>query len=143
MRCHVLAKRMLRFRFGASIMQEPKTVQDIEKLVDAPSKQSAKQRIHFVLRFVAQPLMFFAAGLVLLAVLGLAQRTGWISAGGSADRTGKVESGLSAVDHICPMMCTPPQKEPGRCPVCAMELVPASTGGGGDERSIFVDAASR
>lgn len=42
------------------------------------------------------------------------------------------------------MMCTPPQKGPGRCPVCAMELVPAAQGSaGGDDRSIVVDAATR
>ncbi len=42
------------------------------------------------------------------------------------------------------MMCVPPMTEPGRCPVCAMELVP-STGGSekADDRSIVVDAASR
>ncbi|MEW6667649.1 MAG: efflux RND transporter periplasmic adaptor subunit [Thermodesulfobacteriota bacterium] len=26
--------------------------------------------------------------------------------------------------YACPMMCIPPQKRAGRCPVCAMELVP-------------------
>ncbi|GAB5444697.1 MAG: hypothetical protein Fues2KO_50460 [Fuerstiella sp.] len=78
-----------------------------------------------------------------IALLGVAQRVGWISAGGShAGGSGGAVS--AAVDYICPMMCTPPQKEPGRCPVCAMELVPAAAGGaGGDERSVFVDAASR
>ena len=42
------------------------------------------------------------------------------------------------------MMCTPPQAEPGRCPVCAMELVPAiSNGGASDSRSIQIDPAAR
>ena len=42
------------------------------------------------------------------------------------------------------MMCTPPQIGPGRCPVCAMELVPATSGGGAsDSRSIQIDPAAR
>ena len=42
------------------------------------------------------------------------------------------------------MMCTPPQTEPGRCPVCAMELVAASSSGAdGPSNSITIDAAAR
>lgn len=45
---------------------------------------------------------------------------------------------------ICPMMCVPPQSEPGRCPVCGMELVPAASGGGpSDSQSIQLDPAAR
>jgi len=102
-----------------------------------------KQRLLFLLRFVATPLLLFFAGVAFLAVLGLAQRTGWISAGDGSTTT-STASAKADVDYICPMMCTPPQKEPGRCPVCAMELVPASGGAsGGDERSVVVDAATR
>ena len=102
-----------------------------------------KQRLWFLLRFVATPLLLFLAGVALLAVLGLAQRIGWISAGADSTTT-STASAKADVDYICPMMCTPPQKEPGRCPVCAMELVPASGGAsGGDERSVVVDAATR
>ena len=102
-----------------------------------------KQRLWFLLRFVATPLLLFLAGVALLAVLGLAQRIGWISSGADSTTT-STASAKADVDYICPMMCTPPQKEPGRCPVCAMELVPASGGAsGGDERSVVVDAATR
>ena len=42
------------------------------------------------------------------------------------------------------MMCTPPQTEPGRCPVCAMELVPAAAASGNsDRRSIQIDPVAR
>jgi hypothetical protein len=41
----------------------------------------------------------------------------------------------SDVLYICPMMCTPPVSEPGRCPVCGMELVPSSTGDGRRRRA--------
>ena len=108
------------------------------------NKPSNIQSLMYVIRFIAQPLMFLVAGLLLLGVLGLAQRMGWISARGAEDGGANVASSAADVDYICPMMCTPPQKEPGRCPVCAMELVPASGGGdGGDERSVVVDPATR
>ncbi|QEG37220.1 Cation efflux system protein CusB precursor [Bythopirellula goksoeyrii] len=45
--------------------------------------------------------------------------------------------------YICPMMCTPPHSQPGKCPVCAMELVKANTGGGGGERSVAIDSYAR
>ena len=88
-------------------------------------------------------------GLLLIASFGAAQRMGWIRSGGTntegrahehASNAGTVRS----VDYICPMMCTPPQDEPGRCPVCAMELVPATFGGGNsDSRSIQIDPVAR
>lgn len=95
------------------------------------------------IKLIAQPMLLLLCVAAGIALLGFAQRVGWISAGGSHAGGSGGGAVAAAVDYICPMMCTPPQKEPGRCPVCAMELVPASTGGGGDERSIFVDAASR
>ncbi len=92
-----------------------------------------------------QPLLLLACAAAAIAGLGVAQRLGWVSAGGSGGGDGgHAAPAAAAVDYICPMMCTPPQQEPGRCPVCAMELVPAAAGGsGGDERSIQVDPASR
>lgn len=100
------------------------------------------QRLKAVLTYVGLPLMFFVAGAGLFFVLGLMQRFGWISAGGGPS-TGSA-SAAADVEYICPMMCVPPVKEPGRCPVCAMELVPATgNNAGGDERSIIVDPASR
>jgi Cu(I)/Ag(I) efflux system membrane fusion protein len=78
---------------------------------------------------------------MLIVGLGVAQRFGLISAGGGSER--HANNGNSSSRYICPMMCTPPQSEPGRCPVCAMELVPATTGGGGGELSIEIDPAAR
>ncbi len=73
----------------------------------------------------------------------MAQKLGWISSGGSESPV-QVSAGDENVRYICPMMCTPPQTEPGRCPVCAMELVQAASGGGdGDSSSIQVSPAAR
>ena len=98
--------------------------------------------IKAVLSYLGLPLMIFVAGAGVLFTLGLMQKFGWITAGGGSS-TGAATAAAD-VDYICPMMCVPPTKEPGRCPVCSMELVPATGGGaGGDERSIVVDPASR
>lgn len=58
------------------------------------------------------------------------------------DEAEEVESAAEE-RYICPMMCTPPQTEPGKCPVCAMDLVKASAGSGGNGRSVSIDAAAR
>ena len=98
------------------------------------------------IKLFVQPILLAAVGLLLIAALGAAQRFGWISAGGGGG-TGShaAASADSNVRYICPMMCTPPQTEPGRCPVCAMELVPATSGGGSssDTSSIQIAPAAR
>lgn len=92
-----------------------------------------------LLRAVTAPLLFLFVGVALLGLLGLAQQQGWISAG----NTTGITATKTDVNYICPMMCTAPSKVPGRCPVCAMELVLASSAGPTDARSIVVDPASR
>ena len=92
---------------------------------------------------VLPPMLLLGAGVLLIVALGAAQKAGWISAGGGGG-DGHAATGGENVRYICPMMCTPPQTEPGRCPACAMELVPASSGGGyTDGLSIQVDPAAR
>ncbi|HYW79678.1 MAG TPA: efflux RND transporter periplasmic adaptor subunit [Thermoguttaceae bacterium] len=89
------------------------------------------------------PMLFIASGIALIFLLGLAQRMGWISAGGGGVEV-KATATTSNTRYICPMMCTPPQSEPGRCPVCAMELVPlTSDGGDSDEMSVSIQSAAR
>jgi hypothetical protein len=42
---------------------------------------------------------------------------------GASGGAKKTEIDLNLM-HACPMMCIPPQKSPGLCPICGMELVP-------------------
>ena len=96
------------------------------------------------LTLILRPVLFLACGAILIVSLGVVQQLGWISAGGGVHQHGAESSGTQM--FICPMMCTPPQSEPGRCPVCAMELVPASAGNGmgeGDSQSIRIDTVAR
>ena len=102
-----------------------------------------RQAIGWLLRCFCGPLLFFLAGAALLTLLGMAQRAGWIRSENEQNANG-VASVTDKIDYICPMMCVPAVQEPGRCPVCAMELVPAAAGAaGGNERSVVVDPATR
>ncbi len=96
------------------------------------------------IKLALQPLLLLAGGALLIIVLGLVQKLGWISAesgSGGHDHTASAES--ENTRYICPMMCTPPLSEPGRCPVCAMELMPLTSGGANDPRSVQIDPAAR
>ena len=108
-----------------------------------PNNGRAERR--WWVQLVAAPLLFLAVGATLIIGLGLAQRYGWISAGGAGGGTeGATASGGDTRTYICPMLCTPPQIGPGRCPVCEMELVPAASGGGAsDAKSVQIDSAGR
>lgn len=107
---------------------------------DAEMRHDAR---HWWIKLFVQPLLLLLVGAALIAGLGVAQKSGWISAGGGM--TAHVAaSGGESTRYICPMMCTPPQAEPGRCPVCAMELVPAtSSSGQTDSRSVQIDPVAR
>ncbi|WP_442512179.1 efflux RND transporter periplasmic adaptor subunit [Novipirellula sp. SH528] len=86
------------------------------------------------------------AALVLI-MIGVAQRFDWITPDGfSGAGVGNAVSAAGDGEekrYICPMKCTPPSTEPGRCPVCAMELVEATGGGGGDGISVTIESAAR
>jgi len=102
--------------------------------------QSASRALVMLL---LQPVLVLAAGTLLFVGLGLAQRKGWISAGHGAKTAPGKGSVAQNVQYICPMMCTPPQAEPGRCPVCGMELVPSSHSQHGDLLSVRIAPAAR
>ena len=101
----------------------------------------------WLVRFAVKSAGVVAVGALLLFLIGLAQRTEWVTADGFSGGKGNasVESASGGEDRrfICPMMCTPPSTEPGRCPVCAMELVEATSGGGGDGISVTIEPSAR
>ncbi len=111
--------------------------------IAADSRAMQQESRRWWIKLFLQPLVFLACGAALLTGLGMAQRMGWITSSGGGSDTHS-HSANEDTTYICPMMCTPPQKEPGRCPVCAMELVPAASGGAmSDGRSIQLDPAAR
>ncbi len=87
-----------------------------------------------------------AVALLILFLIGMAQRSKWITAGGFGSGQPQSATGSSSSKtkrYICPMMCTPPLTQPGRCPVCAMELVEATSGGVGDGKSVVIEPSAR
>ncbi len=98
------------------------------------------------IKLVLQPLLFVLCGAVLIISLGVAQKLGFLSGQGTSSDQRHATAAVAgnSVQYMCPMMCTPPQSEPGRCPVCGMELVPTTSGGGThDSHSIEIDPAAR
>lgn len=107
-------------------------------------RQERREAWRWWIRLLIQPLLLLGAGALLLAGLGVSQKLGWISRGSVTGPSHAASAGAESVRYICPMMCTPPQAEPGRCPVCAMELVPATANSeGGDSHSVEIDPAAR
>ncbi len=95
------------------------------------------------LKLLVQPLILLLGITLLLAGLGVLQHQGLL-VGGNSNSSGDSTSGSTATSYICPMLCTPPLKSPGRCPVCDMQLVPAtkSSRTRGDQ-TIEIGAAAR
>ncbi|WP_339909533.1 efflux RND transporter periplasmic adaptor subunit [Symmachiella dynata] len=130
----------------SSSFEEPETPENASPLMDreAESSMQRQETRRWWITLIVQPLLFLIFGALLIVGLGFAQGMGWISAGGGGDSHSHASSEGEATRYICPMMCTPPQEEPGRCPVCAMELVPAtSSGGNTDSQSVQIDTAAR
>ena len=60
----------------------------------------------------------------LIVAVGVAQRAGWL--GAPAETTASDAASSDAI-YTCPMHPHIRQPNPGRCPICGMELVPAAT----------------
>jgi membrane fusion protein, copper/silver efflux system len=95
------------------------------------------------MRYLVTPGLVLLSGLLLIFFLGLAQRLGWITAGeGSASATTADAAGQI---YTCPMHPQIRQPGPGRCPICSMALVPATTETGADldELAVRIEPAQR
>ncbi len=93
------------------------------------------------IKTLVQPIVFFSCLALLFVGLGVAQRFGWFTGAEMTEVQAAAESGQR---YICPMMCVPPSEAPGRCPVCGMELVPLTEGGGdADPHSVHIPTAAR
>lgn len=80
------------------------------------------------------------AGTVLIALVGVAQRLGWLP---SAGESAPPQAATSGTIYTCPMHPQIRRPNPGRCPICGMELVPASSVGEVDELSVTIAPAQR
>jgi membrane fusion protein, copper/silver efflux system len=84
---------------------------------------------------------FLLASVALIILVGIAQRTGWIRPAAGPSSAGTAESGTI---FTCPMHPQIRQPNPGRCPICGMALVPASSGAADlDQFSVKIEPAQR
>ena len=86
--------------------------------------------------------LMFGVGLALIVTLGFAQRLGWITAGSSV---GGRSTEAAAQTYTCPMHPQIRQPGAGRCPICGMKLVPATSAGVADidELAVRIEPAAR
>lgn len=84
-----------------------------------------RSRASWILSRIVPLGLFLSAGIVLIVLVGVAQRMGWLRAEQSAVTAAEATSGTT---FTCPMHPQIRQPAPGRCPICGMELVPASSG---------------
>ncbi len=81
----------------------------------------------------------------MIAALGLAQRLGWIAPAGGGSVPAGAAADASEQIYTCPMHPQIRQPGPGRCPICAMPLVPATSSSATDldELSVMIEPAQR
>lgn len=105
---------------------------------DRPVKPS---RISWIISRLLPVGVFVAAGLLLIILIGVAQRVGWIHAVEGPVSTASADTGSI---FTCPMHPQIRQPTPGRCPICGMELVPASNAAADlDEFAVKIEPAQR
>ena len=94
-------------------------------------------------RTVTHASVLLAVFVLGIALVGLAQRQGWIRSGEIVATSDDAGSNNGETIHTCPMHPQIRQNEPGSCPICGMELVKANGGGGGDGMSVTIEPAAR
>ena len=83
---------------------------------------------------IAPGWLTFLVGLLLLALAGVLYQQSLMASGAAAaaaDRARGPEAGATAqaIKYACPMRCVEAD-EPGRCPVCGMDMTPIVMSGG-------------
>jgi membrane fusion protein, copper/silver efflux system len=100
-----------------------------------------RQRIAWIGRKLLPVGLFLSASVALIVIVGVAQRVGWIRAVQGISNTVAAAAGTI---FTCPMHPQIRQPAPGRCPICGMELVPASSGAADlNEFSVKIEPAQR
>jgi len=100
-----------------AVTEEPVTTNDSSPQPSDAAMSAEGQRVtrtesrRWWIKLFVQPTLLLASGAILIVGLGVAQRAGFISAGGGGHS--HTSGGDSSTRYICPMMCTPPQAEPG------------------------------
>ncbi len=111
---------------------EPVPIVADSNLVEQRIEQ-AETKILYWIGALLQPIIAVACIIGLVVVFGLAQRFGDLFTG--ADQDGiKTTDVANDTEYVCPMLCVLPAKEPGRCPVCGMQLKARKISGDSKDR---------
>ncbi len=103
--------------------------------------QPSRKTMRWWFKNLSTPTLIVAAGVLVIVFMGIAQRIGWISAGGGV---GTSDSSAREQVFTCPMHPQIRQPNPGRCPICGMALVVATAGGADlNELSVIIEPAQR
>lgn len=95
----------------------------------------------WLLKSVINAALIVGAGILLIFLLGVAQRRGWITSGSAGTLP---PSGGAELEYTCTMHPQIRQPTPGRCPICGMELILAgATTGDQDDYAVHVDPVAR
>ena len=107
---------------------------------DAPQPEFDRK---FFVRIGLNAAAFLIVGLLLIVIVGLLQRVGWI--GTAADQVAAERAGAADAVYTCPMHPQIRQPNPGRCPICSMplELATADAGGTQDQYAVTIAPAAR
>jgi len=89
----------------------------------ADNANAPKLNLTFLLRCLTQAGVALATVVVALALVGGAQRIGWILPADGRPEGGGSQSAVAA-EYTCPMHPQIRQDAPGKCPICGMDLVP-------------------
>lgn len=106
-----------------------------------PLRLATRERVAWIGRKLLPVGLLVASGLVFIVLLGVAQRVGWLPTSHETDSGTTVEAGAV---YTCPMHPQIRQPAPGRCPICGMALVPASSGAADlNELAVKIEPAQR
>jgi Cu(I)/Ag(I) efflux system membrane fusion protein len=95
----------------------------------------------FFLRLGLNAVVFFAVGMLLIVLLGVMQRVGWIA---TAAAPMAAQTAPAGTVYTCPMHPQIRQPNPGRCPICSMPLELATAAvGAQDEYAVMIEPAAR
>lgn len=109
------------------------SAQEVKAEEVRPAFEQAPKSFAWLIQSVVKSGIFVASGILVIALLGFAQKAGWISAGGGGGDHEQSVSVSSNTKYICPMICVPPSPLPGNCPTCGMKLVASSSNSGGED----------
>ncbi len=109
---------------------------------DATGVAPPPRNVRWWLNSLIAPAFILLAGLLVIFAFGVAQRTGWISAGETPQT---VSNRSDTRIHTCPMHPQIRQPGTGRCPICGMTLVPAAASGSADldDFAVRIEPAQR